>query len=727
MLYNKPLKKEVDNTKILTQPALHTSLLQRLFLIVLILLAPFAAESLALDTVHALYNVEVRSGGSRATVLLLPGESDPENWYYSTRTLFFGQQIIAEENVPEMTLIRYQRPDPKNKNKFIEGATLQLAIDIDPLDEAAKKTLLSKARTAAQKWEKEYTDSFTAKLIQATEQGGDRQEQLKALGEAYKRARGRGLDKLVAQAQEDGFDSWVINGLREALRLNRMARTNQRKPESLKALPMATAQLTLYDQTGQSAQTTGPTRGAAPELASEKLGFTIQLDRNAADISEALLKSKTGIFLLLRREYEVLSSPLPYSVIIDYGKIVKEYRRNSSFLEKTVQFAAYDLPEKAEKEREYLSEQLDSKELLKVLDKKGASVPLSALDTRTIQSLLARINRAVLHDDWSPQKVNLKTRLLTADLSVPAVRKDGTLQEGGQEKPSVGIRHIDVDAPALSGIETLPAGYRYRERQSVISQGFLRLPEKESIQTQLIVDERTPRWRNAYFLLPGIGTDPQLGIFEVNAAIALRFKRKILLQQEATWKKWEGWTLEQGKKPARWGLLGFPLAGISEDDYLEMKFHVIQKVKCNLEGKNFEIDGEYTVEAFDGKSMVASPLECIQPVIFDFSNFAWRIPQQIVYSAKIQLKQKLRPAADLSIVRNAVPGKELVYLPVRLNAELENDLGSLEAQIEFPARYIDEKSGRRTSGSFTWVLNGEDLVEIRPSLFISIFGEDMEK
>ncbi len=722
------MKKEVGITKILTQPALHTSLLQWLFLIALILLAPVAAESLALDTVHALDDVQVMSGGSRVTVLLMPGESDPENWYYSTRTLFFGQQTIAEENVPEMTLIRYQRPDPKNKNKFIEGATLQLAVDIDPLDEAAKKTLLGKAKKAAQKWLKEYTGSFAAKLNQAAAQGGDRQEQLKALGEAYKKARGRGLDKLVAQAQEDGLDSWVIDGLREALRLNRMAKTNPRKPESLKALPMATAQLTLYDQAGQSAQTTGPTRGAAPELASEKLSFTIQLDRNAADISEAFLKSRTGIFLVLRREYEVLSSPLPYSVIIDYGKIVKEYRRNPSFLKKTVQFAAYLLPEKAEEDREYLLEQLDSKELLKVLDKKRSSVPLSALDTRTIQSLLARVNRAVLHDEWSPQKVNLKARLSTADLSLPAVRKDGASRESGQEKPSVGVRHIDADAPALSGMETLPAGYMYRERQSVISQGFLRLPEKESIQNQLIVDERAPQWRNAYFLLPGVGTDPQLGIFEVNATVALRLKGKTLLQQEATWKKWEGWTLEEGKKPARWGLLGFPLTGISEDEYLKMKFHVIQKVKCNLAGKNFEkIDTEYTVAAFDGKSMVASPLECIQPVIFDFSNFAWRIPQQIVYRAKIKLQQKLRPAPDLSIVRNAVPGKELVYLPVRLNAELENDLGSLEAQIEFPARYIDEKSGRRTSGSFTWVLNGEDLVELYPSLFISIFGEDMEK
>jgi len=715
--------------------------LRRLFFLAVILLAPFTAESLALDTVHAL--VEVLSGGSRATVLLMPGESDPENWYYSTRSLFFGQQTIAEENVPEMTLIRYQRPDPKNKNKFIEGATLQLAIDIDPLDEAAKKTLLGKAKKAAQKWLKEYTGSFAAKLNQAAAQGGDKQEQLKALGEAYKKARDeRKLKSLIEKAQDDGLDSWVIDGLREALRLNRMAKTNPRKPESLKALPIATAQLTLYDQAGQSAQTTGPTRGAAPELASEKLSFTIQLDRNAADISEALLKSRTGIFLVLRREYEVLSSPLPYSVIIDYGKIVKEYRRNPGFLKKTVQFAAYQLPEKVEKERQSLLQQLDSKDLLKAIDKKGSPVPLSALDTRTIQSLLARINRAVLHDEWSPQKVNLRTlssasgsnRLLTADLSVPAVRKDGTLPEGGEEKLSVGVRHVDVDAPALSGIETLSAGYRYRERQSVISQGFLRLTVKESIQNQLIVDERTPRWRNAYFLLPGVGTDPQLGIFEVNAAIALRLKGKTLLQQEATWKKWEGWTLEQGEKPARWGLLGFPLTGISEDEYFDMEFHVMQNVKCNLAGKNFEkIDTEYTVEAFDGKSMVASPLECIQPVIFDFSNFAWRIPQQTVYRAKIQLKQKLRPAADLTIGRSVLPGKDLAYLPVRLNANLENDLGSLEAQIEFPAQYIIYKERRGvmtpvpTPGSFTWVLNGEDLVELCPSLFISIFGEDIEK
>ncbi len=103
----------------------------------------------ALDTVHALSDQTVRTGGRTVSVLLMPGEFEPDQWYYTTSNLHFGMRELSGKQVPEMILLRYQRPDPNNPDKYIEGATLQLAVDIDPLDDAAKKNLRRIAETAA--------------------------------------------------------------------------------------------------------------------------------------------------------------------------------------------------------------------------------------------------------------------------------------------------------------------------------------------------------------------------------------------------------------------------------------------------------------------------------------------------------------------------------------------------------------------------------------------------
>ena len=350
--------------------------------------------------------------GTKEYVLLLPAKFDPENWYYTTSTLHFGEQEISGERAPEMTLLRYQRRDPDKAHIYSEGATLQLAIDVDPLDEAAKKRLISKAKTAAEKWENEFYKNFAAKLKEMADKPGLKQEQWKRICEDYEKARSKDLrarrseetDELIDQALGDGLDSWAVEGLEESVLLLRM-----RNPVSIFPLPAATAQLTLYDGSGQAASTVGPTRGAAPEYATDKLAFTMRLDRNAADISEALLTSQTGLFLILQREYEILSAPLPYKIVIDYDSARKEYRSNYGFLNQAVLFATYQLPEAAEKDKEDLSKRLEHRGIMRAFGEDGAAVPLATLGTETIQALLGRINRAVLKSELVQSEVNLIT------------------------------------------------------------------------------------------------------------------------------------------------------------------------------------------------------------------------------------------------------------------------------------------------------------------------------
>jgi len=190
------------------------------------------------------------------------------------------------------------------------------------------------------------------------------------------------------------------------------------------------------------------------------------------------------------------------------------------------------------------------------------------------------------------------------------------------------------------------------------------------------------------------------------------------------WRIGKGWTLEDGEKPAVWGLISFPLIEArqkyGESELLKSEFHVNQEITCAL-GKKYRLNAKYTVKVFDGRSMVASPLESIQPVIFDFSNFSWHMPELQFYRAKISVIQRLGQASSLTIQRNAVPGRELLYLPVLIDPMQEIDVGVVSAQVLFAAR-----EGKKAV-ALKWNLNKENLVELFPALFVSIFKGDWTK
>ena len=693
----------------------------------------------ALDIVHALPDQTVRSSGRTVSVLLLPSEFEPDKWYYATSNLTFGIRELSHEQVPEMTLLRYQRSDPDNPHSYLEGATLQLAVDIDPLDTAAKRKLGTIAERAAKKWESSYYQVFLAKLKAEAGRVSPKQEHWESLYEDFQKAHNAyrnsndipAIDDLIVRALDQGLDSWAVHGLEESVRLLKM-----RGPVSVAPLPISTAQLAVYDGSGQATQTVGPTRGAAPEYTIDKLNFTVELERNAVDISEALLTSRTGIFMILRREYEVLSSPLPFKIVINYDKAWQYYSSSSSFVSQAVFFAAYQLTDSAEKDKKDIVNRLE-RDIMKAYDTNGAVVPLSSLDTKTLQALVGRINRAVLQDVWAPTKVDPKAHssprgsqaLTENDIGIPEVRrKAGSAPTSKQEGPAVEVVELSSDAQARRGTETLLPGYRYRERKSVTTQGFLSLGGySESIRDQLVFDEKTPEWGNAYFLLPGIGVDPDLGVRQVTVNVSLFIQEEKWREQKATWNSRKGWLLGEGQQLNLWGIVGFPLPEArekyGEKELLKAEFHVHQKI-MSIIGRRYWLEAEYKVKIFDGKSIIASPLECIQPIIFDFSNLRWRSPELSVYSAEINVTQRLGSHPILKLRRNAVPGREFLILPLLLDPMLESDLGSVTAEIEFGSKYYDTKARAPVSTLLAWNQNKENLVDLYPALFVSIFNGD---
>ena len=711
-----------------------------LFLIIIYCFSVTPADGEALNSARALTDVEVRSNGVYENVLLIPSEFDPGKWYYATSRLHFGKREISGRDVPEMTLIRYQRPDPHNPNKYIEGATLKLAADVDPLDDSAKKNLLGKAKTAAANWESSHYKVFLAQLEEEAGKTGPKQEQWKALYNTYASARKKDLtarnsknvDTVLEQALTDGLDVWATNGLEESARLLRM-----RNPVSLSSLPSASAQLSLYDGSGQATQIVEPTRGAAPAYATDKLDFTVELGRHAADTSEALLSSQTGIFMILRREYEVLSSPLPYKIVVDYDRAMQEYRSSSSILTQAVLFAAYQLPDDAEKDKNAITERFE-RGILRAFDQDGTPVPLSSLDTKTLQALVSRVNREILQGEWAPKDVNLK-KLSSSKKSqsfdvenptIPRVRESGPAPKGGDDRAPVNVSQRSPDAPARGGTETLLPGYQYRERKSIISQGFLSLSGvDQSVRNQIILDEKSAEWENAYFLLPGVGDNPEIGVRRVVAKIVLQIKDRNWKEQTATWEIGKGWTLASGKKPEAWGIISFPLTEarreFGEDELLKSEFHISQEIRCAL-GKIYTLSSSYAVTVFDGKSMIAAPLECIQPVIFDFSNFHWNTPEQALYSSQIRVSQRIGSGRPLILQRNVFPGRELMIVPVGIDPMAELDVGVISAKVVFDARYRDDQ-GRPRRKALRWNSSDENLVELYPALFVSIFNEDWKK
>ena len=62
-----------------------------------------------------------------------------------------------------------------------------------------------------------------------------------------------------------------------------------------------------------------------------------------------------------------------------------------------------------------------------------------------------------------------------------------------------------------------------------------------------------------------------------------------------------------------------------------------------------------------------------------------------------------------------------------LDPRLENDVGSVSADIRFPAKYREKENGPPESKILEWNENNENLVELYPALFISIFNGDWEE
>jgi len=711
-----------------------------LLLIVIFGCSVTPAGSQALNCAHSLADIEIRSKGVYENVLLMPAEFESEKWYYTTSNLHFGKREIAGKEVPEMTLLRYQRPDLNNPNRYIEGATLQLAVDVDPLDDAARRRLLSKAKSAAESWESTHYQKFLAKLQQEAAKTGSAQERWKVLSNDFSNARkkdiaarnSKNMDAVLAQALTDGLEDWVITGLEESGRLLRM-----RNPVSLEPFPMASAQVSLFDGLGKAVHTVGPTRGVAPEYATDRLGFTLELGKNAVDVSEALLTSQTGIFMILRREYEVISAPLAYKIFIDYDKAWREYRKNADILSKAVLFAGYQVLESAEAEKKKIVEWFE-RDILRAFDSNDNPVPLASIDTKTLQALVGRINRGILQDEWAPESVDLRSfkspqkmqPFDPEDLSLPSVRDSGSAPKEKTDKPVVYPDLRAPGSPALGGTETLLPGYRYRERKSVVTHGFLSISGyDESIIKQLIIDEPTPEWQNAYFLLPGVGDDPQIGVRRVVTKVALQIKGRDWREQTATWEIGEGWMLAGGQKPKAWGIISFPLAEarrqFGESALQDSEFSIDQEMRCAL-GKIYTLSSTYSVKAFDGRGMIAAPLECIQPVIFDFTNFRWNAPEQALYSSQVTLTQRLGSGRPMRMQRNVFPGRELMVMPMGIDPMGELDVGVISAKIGFDARYRDEQ-GRPRRKALWWNLNNENLADLYPALFVSIFNGEWEE
>jgi len=68
----------------------------------------------------------------------------------------------------------------------------------------------------------------------------------------------------------------------------------------------------------------------------------------------------------------------------------------------------------------------------------------------------------------------------------------------------------------------------------------------------------------------------------------------------------------------------------------------------------------------------------------------------------------------------------LMIVPVGIDPMAELDVGVISAKIVFDARYRDDQ-GRPRRKALRWYSSDENLVELYPALFVSIFNEDWKK
>ena len=482
----------------------------------------------------------------------------------------------------------------------------------------------------------------------------------------------------------------------------------------LSAIPFNSSMVTVYDLENGLMMSDAPQQpGIAPTFATQEVPFQLSLSTLGTGVSETLTKKGGGIPVLVTFNYYALTPPCGFSIEVDWDSLYRHFSADGKERWK-IKYAGY-MQSDLSLQAKLVKDLIKTTKAIRVTAVSGEAFKDEDIDKFMIP-VLTRINNEIF-DNTRPPPIADPAR-------IPEEPGQNWFQSIFKSDPMEDFeRHVALKAVEFrrKGKETFEMTRQMIVERTSCCGGLIGIGHlNEEAQKELIEYIPTGNWASAYFNLPAVGDDANLGIKTISLTVSIVDKAGNALQggppmQSATWsEKTSNW---QNRGETRSTLL-FPLAYLY-DKYPKKIEEFRFKTVANIVYKNGRINFTSLEPLFDGEQPVLAALDCVDVVRVYGKNmgFAGDEPSGELTMADITVSSK-NPAQTVSGNFMGEAGEEnpLLFLVAKESKDTPNPI---ELKINFQL-----KNGK----TIAWKHNSEkDIRKIRPSLTFFLNRQDWEK
>lgn len=375
----------------------------------------------------------------------------------------------------------------------------------------------------------------------------------------------------------------------------------------LAGLPLKQARVTLVTPKGEFVAEGSQTEGIAPLMANQKMVFSLALTKMGTDIYDALVNSNTGMGVAVNFSYNGLTPPAGFKITVNWDESYKFFSKNEvsrASVGGMLSWASGSAEYKSEKQR--IFQELKENKCIKVEATTGENFS-DSMAYKYIDPILQKITTELFTTDAFSKRMD--SMLVAASLQKDTIKPDKSILNFLHVSAGKSIAVKDVTL-VKKGTETVEFNIKQLVERKSMAGGFVGLGQYSAeIKKKLAIVVAGGNWESAFFILPPVSDDEEIGIKQVGMEIKLKNKEKYYSSQAFNWTKETGWTDKDGQKRT---VAAFPLLELKRDD-LEMK-NVLFETRASLNIGNDVVDVTQQVKAGNSENNVAVPLSLVDVI-----------------------------------------------------------------------------------------------------------------
>ena len=481
-----------------------------------------------------------------------------------------------------------------------------------------------------------------------------------------------------------------------------------KKKVRLSGLPVKSATVTLYTPDGNIIVTSSKGTGLAPTFSTQKMTFMMELPPIGADVYDELVKGNTGVPVSINFAYNGLTPKANVTVYVNYRQAHKHYSMDHKWAAKMD--AGIWGSGSAKFNWKKVRDELKKRKILRIEATANDEVIKMEELLKVMKPLVKNILDEITKDFQPPKKIN------------PAQAKDPELGGGFL---SVGYSGALKDIKnVIKGEQDIQYNFRKVITSNTKTDGFIGIGSySKEIRKKLVTIVPPGPWRKAFFVLPEVPVDEELGITQVDLQISLVKKNRVLESLAAIWRnssnRWKGVGTIGSEDATGRNLLFFPLMSWTRDDpnmdsiQFKVKSTITQKRDLLKIKKLLEVKGERI------QDILNQPIATVDSFLLDASGLPWKklnkengTVTQVKYlikSGKRQISGTLKP--------KYVDGS---WAPPNIKSWLIRKFDDPEAKPVVAQIFI------KSSGKLIpWSANGQNLRNVVGGIEISLDEDDI--